>query len=239
MMYEANHLYSRNPDKSMPIQSNVVEDKELFCAGFVLMVIDSLFPLRESVLTYREAAKAETLGPKRRKSFTAARIALKDLSIQLGLVAPGTQQCSIETLAADGIRPCLPASGVLCSVSHDDTFVVAVADDGPIGVDIEPISSKASRGWHLYMSLSEQSLISKTGLGKDQTVVRAWTMKEAAAKALNIDLFRAWREVQVLRIGVEKSLVFIRGKEICSTHLEIQGHLISIITLNDVKRIPK
>lgn len=238
-MYTTTHFYSRNLNKSIPIQSKVLEHEESFCAGFILLMIDALFPLRESVLTDREAAKAETLGPKRRKSFTAARVALKNLSLQLGLVAPGTHQCNIETLALDEVRPCLPTSGVFCSVSHDDTFVVAVANDRPIGVDIEPISSKASRGWHLFMSLPEQSLISKTGLGKDQTVVRAWTMKEAAAKALNIDLFQAWREVQVLRIGAEKSLVSLRGKETCPAHLDIQGHLISLITLDDVQRIPK
>jgi len=238
-MNATTHLYPRNLNKSIPIQSKLLEHEESVCTGSILLVIDALFPLKESVLTNREASKAETLGPKRRKSFTAARIALKNLSLQLGLVAPGTHLCSIETLALDGVRPSLPASEVFCSVSHDDTFVVTVAHDRPVGVDIEPISSKASRGWHLFMSLPEQRLISKTGLGKDQTVVRAWTMKEAAAKALNFDLFRAWREVQVLRIGAEKSLARIKGKQTCPTHLEIQGHLISLITLDDAQRIPK
>ena len=83
------------------------------------------------------------------------------------------------------------------------------------------------------MSLSEQSLISKTALGKDRTAVRAWTMKEAAAKALNFDLFRAWREVQVLKIGAEKSLLNIKGKDTYATHMEVKGHLISLIALDD------
>jgi hypothetical protein len=59
-------------------------------------------------------------------------------------------------------------------------------------------------------------------------------MKEAAAKALDLDLVQAWREVQVLRIGAEKSLARVKGKETPFTHLEIQGHVLSVITFDDV-----
>lgn len=236
-MHETTHFSSRNINTSLPIRSRNLENFESLCTGYIFNEIDAFFPLKEHVLTPHETAKSYQFGPKRRKSFTAARIALKNLAIQLGLVEPGTNQCSIETLDRDGVRPFLPAGGVFCSVSHDNFFVVAVAHDRPIGVDIEPISSKAARGWHIFMSFPEQDLISKTTLGTDRTAVRAWTMKEAAAKALNFDLFRAWREVQVLKIGMDKSLARIKGKETSSTHLEIQGHLISLITLDDVQKI--
>jgi phosphopantetheinyl transferase len=218
---------------SPSVQSGFLESTKPFCTSLIINEIEAFFPLRKNVFTPREAAKAEKLGPRRRKAFTGARIALKIMALHLGLVEPGIPQCSIETLAPDGVRPHLPANDVYCSVSHDDIFVVAAANDRPIGVDIEPISSKASRGWHLFMSLPEQRLIVNPALGKDQTVVRAWTMKEAAAKALNFDLFRAWREVEVLRIGAEKSLLRIKGKDTSSNHLEIQGHLISLITFDD------
>jgi phosphopantetheinyl transferase len=201
--------------------------------------MEALFPLPQYVFTPREAAKADNLGPRRRKSFTASRVVLKHLAYKLGLVETGTQQYNIETLAQDGSRPSLPASGVYCSVSHDNVFVVAVANDKPIGVDIEPLSDKALRGWHIFMSLREQGLISKTNLGEDRTVVRAWTIKEAAAKALDLDLVQAWREVKVLRIGAEKSLARINGRETPFTHLEIQGHVTSLITIDDVERTPK
>lgn len=233
-MPEATRLSDLNFKGSIPIRAPTLNRIESTCTGFVLIEMEALFPLPENVFTLREGVAADKFGPRRRKSFTAARVALKDLACKLGLVEADTHPCHIETLAQDGIRPVLPASEVYCSVSHDDIFVVAVANDKPVGVDIEPISYKALKGWHIFMSLPEQSLISKTDLGTDRTVVRAWTMKEAAAKALDLDLFQAWREVQVLRIGTEKSLARVKGRETPFIHLEIQGHVLSLITFDDV-----
>ena len=219
---------------SIPIRAPALDLLESTCKGFALIDMGALFPLPKNVFTPREAARADKFGPRRRKSFTAARVALKELAYNLGLVEVNTKPWNIETLATDGIRPALPASGTYCSVSHDNTFVVALANDKPIGVDIETISDKVVRGWHIFMSLPEQGLISETDLGTDRTVLRAWTMKEAAAKALDFNLVQAWHEVQVLRIGAEKSLASIKGKEIPFTHFEIQGHVISFITFDDV-----
>ena len=233
-MHKTTRLSSLNLKGSIHIRAPALDRIESTCTGFVLIEMEALFPLPENVFTPREAAMADKFGPRRRKSFTAARVALKDLAYKLGLVEAGTQPRNIETLAPDGIRPILPASGVYCSVSHDDIFVVALANDKPIGVDVETISDKVIRGWHLFMSLPEQGLISETDLGTDRTALRAWTMKEAAAKALDLDLVQAWREVQVLRIGAEKSLARVKGTETPFTHLEIQGHVISLITFDDV-----
>jgi phosphopantetheinyl transferase len=233
-MVEMTRLSALNLKGSIPIQAPALDRIESTCKGFVLIEMDTLFPVPENMLTPREAARVDKFGPRRRKSFTAARVALKELAYKLGLVEGDAQASNIETLDANGVRPVLPASGVYSSVSHDDIFVVAVANDKPIGVDIEPISDKAARGWHIFMSLSERCVISETGLGTDRTVLRAWTMKEAAAKALDLDLVQAWREVQVLRIGVEKSLARVKGRETPVTHLEIQGHVLSLFTFDDV-----
>ena len=233
-MHEITRLSCLKLKGSVTIRAATLDRLESICKGFVLIEMEALFPLPENVFTPREAATADKFGLRRRNSFTAARVALKELAYKLGLVEPDTQPCNIETLARDGIRPILPASGVYCSVSHDDIFVVAVANDKPIGVDIETVSDKAVRGWHIFMSLPEQRLISETDLGADRTALRAWTMKEAAAKALDLDLVQAWREVQVLRIGEEKSLARVKGMETPFTHLEIQGHVLSLITFDDV-----
>ena len=233
-MSDTNRLSFLKLKGSIPIRAPALDLLESTCKGFALIEMGALFPLPKNVFTPREAARADKFGPRRRKSFTAARVALKELAYNLGLVEVNTKPWNIETLATDGIRPALPASGTYCSVSHDNTFVVALANDKPIGVDIETISDKVVRGWHIFMSLPEQGLISETDLGTDRTVLRAWTMKEAAAKALDFDLVQAWREVQVLRIGEEKSLARIKGRETPFTHLEIQGHVISFITFDDV-----
>ena len=170
-MHEMTRLSSLNLKGS--VLAPAMDRIESTCKGFVLMEMETLFPLPENVFTPREAATADKFGPRRRKSFTAARVALKHLAYKLGLVEAGTQAWNIETLAPDGIRPILTASGVYCSVSHDDLFVVALANDKPIGVDIEPISDKAVKGLHIFMSLPEQGLISKTDLVADQAVLRA------------------------------------------------------------------
>lgn len=233
-MHEITRLSFLNLKGSIPVRARALDRMESACTGFVLIEMEALFPLPGNVFTPREAATAEKFGSRRRKSFTAARVALKGLAYKLGLVEVGTQPWNIETVAPDGIRPVLPARGIYCSVSHDDIFVVALADDRPIGVDIESVSDKAVRGWHIFMSLPEQGLISESELGTDRTVLRAWTMKEAAAKALDLDLVQAWHEVQVLRIGEEKSLARVKGMETSFTHLEIQGHVLSLITFDDV-----
>jgi phosphopantetheinyl transferase len=233
-MHKTTRLSLLNLKGSIPIRGPALDRIESACRGFVLIEMEALFPLPGNVFTPREAATADKFGPRRRKSFTAARVALKDLAHKLGLVGAGAQPWHIETLAPDGIRPILPTSEVYCSVSHDDIFVVAVANDKPVGVDIEPISYKAIKGSHIFMSLPEQNLISKTDLGTDRTVLRAWTMKEAAAKALDLDLVQAWREVQVLRIGAEKSLARVNGRETPFIHVEIHGHVLSLVTFDEL-----
>jgi phosphopantetheinyl transferase len=163
----------------------------------ILLDIESISPVEEHLFTPREAAIALRMGPRRRKAFTAARVALKRLTRQLGLVEERMPDRTIETLAPDGLRPCLAESGLYCSASHSLRLVVAVAHSHPIGVDLEAVSKKALRTWHLFMSPRERDLISLFSLDPERTATRAWTIKEAAAKALGLDLFQAIREVEV------------------------------------------
>ena len=226
-------LSSLHPNITIPTKVHMLDRIECLCRGFVLIEIQALPHFAEYVFTTRETAKAESFGARRRKSFTAARVALKTLARKLDLVEAWRQEYEIETLSPDGMRPILPACGIYCSVSHDNVFVVAVAHDRPIGVDIEPISDRAIKGWHIFMSPPERDLILNRELRRDQTVARAWTMKEAAAKALGLGLVQSWREVRIIRIGNEKSLAKIQDREISFEHIEIQGHVLSLITFND------
>lgn len=209
------------------------ERLDSFCLGLVLLEIRNLPQLADHLFTHREATRARELGSKRRQTFTAARVALKRLAHELGLIEGNGPDGSIETLDADGVRPCLSTSGLHCSVSHDDKFAVAVAGVRPIGVDIERISEKVIKGWHIFMSPQEQGLISRTHLNAKQTATRAWTMKEAASKALGLDLVQAFREVEAVLIGAEESVMMYQEREIPVVHLEADDHVISLVTLND------
>ena len=196
----------------------------------ILLDIEVLFPLEEYFLTPREAARALRMGPRRQKGFTAARVALKRLSRQLGLVDENRLDRRIETLGPDNVRPCLAQSNLFCSVSHAGRFVVAVAHRDPIGVDLEAVSNKVLRAWHLFMSPREQEVISLSCLDPLRTATRAWTTKEAAAKALGLHLFQAIREIEIVTVGDEEGMIRYRERTYPVRYSERGGHVLTLVT---------
>jgi phosphopantetheinyl transferase len=216
-----------------------IDGLQSVCLGMTLLDIEALFPIEEHLFTPRETARALRMGPQRRRSFTAARLALKRLARQLALVEENRPDRTIETLGPDDVRPCLAESGLYCSVSHSVRFVVAVAHRHPIGVDLEAVSNKAIRSWHLFMLPKEQGLISLSDLGPERTATRAWTIKEAAAKALDLHLFQAIREVEVVRVGEEEGVMRYQEKAYPVRHGEGDGHVITLITCDGLGRTPR
>ena len=200
------------------------------CLGIVLLEIENLLPNEKDLLTPREAVRAEELGPRRRKSFIAARAALKRLARQMGLVDKERPDSSIETLGLDGVRPHLAESDLYCSVSHTNRFAVAVGHVLPVGVDIELVAAKAVRIWHLFMSPRNHGLLSTSGTGPERTATRAWTVKEAAAKAFGLDLSRAIREVEIVLVGEEESVIRYIGRTYSVRHAEGESHVLSLVT---------
>jgi phosphopantetheinyl transferase len=207
-----------------------MEEMKTLCSGILLLQTENLLPNEKDLLTPREAARAEELGPRRRKSFLAARVALKRLARQIGLVSKGTPDSGIETLGPDRVKPCLGESDFCCSVSHANRFVVAVGDVHPIGVDVEVISEKAVRIWHLFMPAKNSDFLLSSGLGPEQAATRAWTIKEAAAKAFGLNLSEAIREVEIVLIGERSSEIRHRGKTYSVKHAEGEGHVLSLLT---------
>jgi phosphopantetheinyl transferase len=200
----------------------------------ILLGIETISPIEEHLFTSREAARATRMGLRRRKGFTAARVALKKLARQLDLVEENSPDRTIETLGPDDVRPCLAESGIYCSVSHSAGLVVAVAHRHPIGVDLEMVSEKAIRTRRLFMSPREDALVSLSALGPGRTATRVWTTKEAAAKALGLHLFQAIREVEVVRVGEEDGLMRYQGKAYPVRHGEGNGYVITLITCDDL-----
>jgi len=200
------------------------------CMGIVLLDIEHLLPNEKDLLTHREAARAEELGPRRRRSFIAARVALKRLARQIALAEKDTPDSDIETLGPDRVRPCLAESGLHCSVSHTNRFSVAAGHVHPVGVDIEVVSEKAVRIWHLFMPSKNAGLLSTSGIGPERTATRAWTIKETAAKAFGLDLSEAIREVEIVLVGEQESEIRHRGKTYSVKHAEGEGHVLSLLT---------
>lgn len=199
------------------------------CLGVSLLPIEALFPLEEQLFTPRERAKSERMSPRRQRSFTAARVALKRLARQLDLVEEDRPDRTIETLGPDNIRPCLSDSGLYCSVSHSGTLVAAVAHRHPVGVDLEGVSQKSIRALQLFWLAREQDLIFLSPLGPERAATRVWTCKEAVAKALGLPLFKALREVEVISVGAEEGLIHYQNKTYPVRHGEGDGQVITLI----------
>ncbi len=210
-----------------------IERLKSHCLGMILLDMGTISPVEEHLFTRREAAKAVRMGPRRRKGFTAARVALKRLVRQLDLVRENGPDWTIETLDPDDVRPCLAESKICCSVSHSGQLVTAVAHRHPIGVDLEMVSEKPMRTRYLFLSPGERDLVLQSSLGPERAATRAWTVKEAAAKALSLNLFQAIREVEVVRLGEEDGVMRYQGKIYPVTHCEGNGYVITVITCDD------
>jgi phosphopantetheinyl transferase len=211
-----------------------IERLRAACLGLLILRREILPPMGNHLFTARELAKSSKMGPLRKKSFTASRIALKSLARQLGLVEEQRADCAIETLGPDNQRPCLAESGLYCSISHSSRFVVAVAHRHPVGVDIEEVSNRILRIGHLFLSPGELQLLSQTGLDFDLAATRIWSIKESAAKALGFHLFQAIREVEVIKMENEASSIKVQEKIYSVKHSDGDGQVIALITCDDL-----
>ena len=206
------------------------------CRGLVAVNIQSALPLGCRFLTHREQLRYKSLAHRRRPGFLAARIALKKLYLTIESSDPSVDLCAIETVSADMTRPCCVGPDKVrheyVSAAHNRTYAIAVAGRGRVGVDVETKTEVLWRGRHLYMSSSEQRLVVHSGLGRLESAVRIWSAKEAAAKALNLDLTNAWREVTLTRIENKRSTAEIQGVRQEVHHAELNDHLFSVLFHN-------
>ena len=207
------------------------------CLGLILLDIETISFVGEH-LTPREAARAMRMGPRRRRDFTAARVALKRLARRLDLVKEDRPDREIETLDHDDVRPCIAESGIFCSVSHSARLVVAVAHRHPVGLDLELVSEKATRIWSHFLSPTESDLALQSGLSPERAAARAWTIKEAAAKAFGIHLFQAIHEVEVVKVGEKEGVMRYQEKTYPVRHAEGGGYVVTLITCDDCEKVP-
>jgi phosphopantetheinyl transferase len=207
-----------------------IEGVRSACLEMVLLDIGALPPAGDDFFTPREAVKASRMGPRRLRTFTAARAALKMLARSLGLAEESRPDRAIETLGPDGRMPWLGEKGLYCSAAHSDRYVAAVAHRHPLGVDIELTSDKVVRTRHLFMNPAELKLFSLSRLGPARAAVRAWTIKEAAAKALKLHLVDAFRNVEITLLGESEGVIAYRGKTLRVKHAEGNGQVLTLIT---------
>ena len=82
----------------------------------------------------------------------------------------------------------------------------------------------------MFASPAEQELINGSADPAD-AALRAWTIKEAASKALDVPLALAWREAEVTALGPERSRATIRGALVEARHVLFEDHLFTMLVL--------
>lgn len=206
------------------------------CEDFSLIEIDTIFPFAKTAFSKREAGRFDQLGSRRKISYSASRIALKRLGRKLFDTENQIDSTQIETLAKDSEHPAcftpVQTKGICATTSHNDRFVIAVASKRRIGVDVEKPSTRMIRGMRLFMNDSEKSVVSGSGMEQLSAVARVWTLKEAAAKALDLPLASARSRVIVKKIGAANSRAEVDGDLVKAYHETIDDHLFTIIQLD-------
>ncbi len=186
-------------------------------------------------LTPFEQSVAAGFSERRRRSFIASRIALKLLAHKMGLIDARHEAHTLETVSQNDWRPILPGRGPFnVSVAHDRSFVLAVADKRPIGVDIEVISPKLVRGANIFMNQEELAVVESSGLDKITGATMVWTAKEAAAKVLNQCLIDSWQAVRLAKLGVKKSIFTYGGSTLTAAHLFEWDRVVSLIWAGNI-----
>ncbi|HEY6000625.1 MAG TPA: polyketide synthase dehydratase domain-containing protein [bacterium] len=204
------------------------------CAAVVLIEQATLMPFAEQCLTETERLRTAGMGERRRTSYCSSRLACKRLFRRL-TGDERTPATAIHTLDGDGVRPLAGGTGLRCSVSHDRRFTIAVAAETAVGVDVEALQDRLLENLPLYADDAEQTLVASSQLGAIAAAARVWTVKEAAAKVLGIDLAVAWGQVRVLEIGPEESRVALgAGPSVAARHAELDGHVITLLRRGDV-----
>jgi phosphopantetheinyl transferase len=206
------------------------------CAGLVVVELAALPPFAARLFSDRERARFADLGPDRGRSFTTARVALKRLARRLYSRAATAPAEALETVWPDGTHPTVELAGLPdglhhFAAAHDERFAVAVAGDGPIGIDVEPLSARALRGLRMFASEEEQRRIRECGLEPEEAALLVWTAKEAAAKARDVPLASAWRLSDVRAIGPERSEIVVDGVAAVAHHARVEGHIFTLLSL--------
>lgn len=131
-----------------------------------------------------------------RARLAASRSLARRLASDLLGIAPGELTFGHEVAG----RPVVGPAGIRMSSSYTDRLaVVAVAVDRQVGVDVEPQERRPIPAGRLWLSDAEQAAVDATPpAGRGWLLLRLWTGKEAAVKALGTGIRQPLRTIDVL-----------------------------------------
>ena len=130
------------------------------------------------------------------RRFIGARAALRMI---LGR-ATGAEPADVEFLFGEHGKPCLPGGAVLFNASDSGDYVVVALSTAEVGVDIEVVRTlrRHDRLARRVCTESELEMLAKAPReDREALLLRLWTCKEAALKAIGIGLSGGARNVEV------------------------------------------
>jgi phosphopantetheinyl transferase (holo-ACP synthase) len=205
------------------------------CLGLTVVELDGVAPFADRAFTPLEKERFVTMGPRRRKSFLAARLAVKRLFRRCRGQGYSLPAQVIETVCKDtplprcGVPDASAGPDLQCSVSHDRRFAVAAAHSGNIGVDVEEITYKALKNKNIYMNEKEVRLVRQSLLEDHKAALQVWSIKEASAKAFGMNLADAWLTARVIDLGDRHSCFTIGGRKMTAHHAMVDNHLVTLV----------
>jgi phosphopantetheinyl transferase len=205
------------------------------CLGLAVVETDAAASFAPGVLTPLEIERFDKMGPRRRKSFLAARLALKRLYRQCQPQGRMELGDAIETVCKDSPLPCCNALNgsngfeFKCSVSHDRRLAIAVAHSKRVGVDVEELTKKALKYKEIFMCIEEMQLVRRSHLENHKAALYVWSIKEAAAKAFGMNLAEVWQAVQVTDLDDVQSRFELNARPMVAYHAEVDNHVVTLV----------
>ncbi|MBN2040511.1 MAG: polyketide synthase dehydratase domain-containing protein [Spirochaetes bacterium] len=204
------------------------------CRNYSVIEIESVPDFAVKALSPEEFTRQESMTDKRRKSFISARLACKQLTRKLDQNCVSIPADEIITMSDNKYPKCPVSDGSIpfnCSVSHDNRFAVAAVSLKRIGIDVEAVSERLLKTAHFYISAEEEKTVASSKLDRVSSCLRAWSVKEAVTKALDIKLAESWKLVKVTGIEKSKSTFILNGAEITAYHDVVDNHLFTVVEL--------
>lgn len=160
-----------------------------------------LWEQQEAESFFQEQLPVHLLGelpghPSKRLQFLAGRYLLR-------LLQPDFPFDRLRVLETG--RPCLTDGSMEFSISHAGTMIAAVIHPAlPVGIDVESISKRAGRVRRKFLNAEEEKRllgVLNGSLDESSAITLAWSVKEAAYKALQESGVDFIRDLPIEQIG--------------------------------------
>ena len=203
-------------------------------SGVALVDLEAVAPWASRFVGAADRARLETMSGPRSRAFLAGRAALSTAARRFAAATMSEPSTIAIEASSDRVPRCSwPGQPAPCfaSLSHDRRFALAVVDERPVGVDIEAAADKAERHRAVYLDAAERAVLDASPCPVPGAALRAWTFKEALAKALSLPLPTAWSAARIQALGTERSIAVHAGCSWVAHHVEVDGHVATVARL--------